>query len=221
MQQSSSNKTQRRSGRRRVRQATTSVLYKLDALRDTSAGKKMLAELRNSINRPLSGSIGTWGQIFSWLPADVLGRGQNLTKEEQAIIAALQLYALHQQSQSSNVTWLPKVEKGTGAASAPDPDPYRNMGTALSQLRGGGNSVAADRRFNAMIMASTFPELANHLRQLIKLLKAKSDIKVDYPQLAEDLFWVLAGADTAEQVKIRWAKEYYREHNQKGDDDHE
>ena len=219
MQQTVSREKQRKTGRRRVRQAAASVLYKLDALRDTSAGKKMLAELRNSINRPLSGSIGTWGQISSWLPADVLGRGQNLTKEEQAIIAALQLYALHQQSQSSNVTWLPKVEKEVGAAS--EPDPYRNMGTALSKLRSGGNSVAADRRFNAMIMASTFAELANHLRQLIKLLKAKSDTKVDYPQLAEDLFWVLAGADTAEQVKIRWAKEYYREHNQKGEDDHE
>lgn len=203
--------------KRRVRQATASVLYRLDALRDTSAGKKMLAELRNSINRPLSGSIGTWGQIFSWVPADVLTEGKDLTKEESAIVAALQLYALHQQSRSSNVTWLPQEDTDV----QPDARRYRNMGTALRDLRDGADSQAADRRFNAMIMADTFGELIHHLRQLIKLLKARSDTKVDYPQLAEDLFWFLTGPNAAEKIKIRWAKEYYRDGNQKGDDDHE
>jgi len=189
----------------------------VEALRDVSAGKKILADLRNSINRPLSGSIGTWGQIFSWLPEEVLGTGKDLSKEEQAIVATLQLYALHQQSQIASVVCWPPQKDGAEA----DIYRYRNMGTALRVLRSSADSTAADRRFNAMIMAGTFSELTTHLRQLLKLLKAKSDTKVDYPQLAEDLFWFSVGTDAAEQVKIRWAREYYRDVNTKGDDDHE
>ena len=37
-----------------------------------------------------------------------------------------------------------------------------------------------------MITATTFNELANHLRHLIKLLKSKTG-KVNYAQLAQDL----------------------------------
>lgn len=217
MQNEATNYMKRREDTKRVAQATLAVLYKIDALRTGSAGKKMLAEIRNSINRPLSRNIGTWGQIFSWLPENILGQG-DLSKEEKAVVAALQLYALHQQSSAQNVAWLPE---GKGEESKGDEYRFRNMGTALRGLRIGTQAVPIDRRFNAMIMATTFSELINHLRQMIKLMKAKNDTKVDYSQLAQDLLLFLMGGEYAEQVKISWAREYYRTVNQKGDDNNE
>lgn len=68
----------------------------------------------------------------------------------------------------------------------------QNIGDALSTLRGDDNE-SIDKRFNVMITSSSFKELKHHLRQLIKILKAKSDAKVDYAKLSEDLYWFLLG----------------------------
>lgn len=65
---------------------------------------------------------------------------------------------------------------------------------------------AIDRRFNAMVTSSTFEELSNHLRHLIKLLK-KAMQKFLYAQLADDLFWYQNGFE--DRVKLRWGQSYY------------
>jgi CRISPR system Cascade subunit CasB len=78
----------------------------------------------------------------------------------------------------------------------------------LRAVRRADNEKGLDRRFNAMLTAQSFDELAYHLRQLIKLVKAAGVTAMDFPQLAEDLFWIQR--DDAQQVKLRWATGYYR-----------
>ena len=118
-----------------------------------------------------------------------------MTPEERAILTSLQLYSLHQQGKHDSV-YLEKEKKS-----------WTNIGHSLASLRQGENSIAVDRRFNVMITSTTFEELSHYLRQLISQLKSKSDAKVDYAQLADDLFWFIRGYK--ERVRLNWARSYY------------
>lgn len=69
-----------------------------------------------------------------------------------------------------------------------------------------------------MITSSTFEELSNHLRHMIRLLKSKSNVQVDYAKLAEDLYQFLRG--NREKIRLSWAREYYR-YSYKGDDEND
>lgn len=64
-----------------------------------------------------------------------------------------------------------------------------------------------------MITSSTFEELSHHMRQMIKLLKSKTDAKVNYPKLSGDLYKFLTGY--GEEVKFSWASRYYFVKNEK------
>ncbi len=184
---------------------TGRMLNKFNNLLNTSRGKSLLANLRNSIGKPLSQTIELWPMIFEELPEGFLGKNIHPSKEEKAILATLQLYAIHQQGMTTCVF------KNRGRE-------LNNIGTSLRRLRTDTDRTAMDRRFNAMITAATFDELIYHLRHLIRLLKAKSlETKVNYPQLAHDLYWFLRGYE--ENLRLSWAREYYR--TCKGDEDND
>ena len=190
---------------------TGRILGRLEAIRGESIGKATLANLRNSIGRPLSETIDVWPTVFEQMPKNFLSRSGELTDEEQAILTTLQMYALHQQGQNDNVNKI--SEKGE----------WDNIGISLKALRLGEDTRAIDRRFNTMITSTTFEEITHHLRQLIRLLKAKkSDEKVNYARLANDLYWYLRNQE--ENVRISWAKAYYSKREnieEKGDDTNE
>ena len=43
---------------------------------------------------------------------------------------------------------------------------------------------------------------------MIKLLKSKSDVEVDYASLADDLYWFLKYQKDG--IKMKWARSYYK-----------
>lgn len=180
-----------------VYKTSYSILKKLNSIRDTSRAKALLAKIRNSIDSGISENIDAMAFIFSNVPEEYLGSLNKLTYEEEATLTAAQLYAIHQQANTNSVLKL-DYEKD---------ERKQNIGDALSTLRG-EDSESIDRRFNAMITSSNFKELKHHLRQLIKILKAKSDAKVDYAKLAEDLYWFLIGKKDG--VKLTWSRSYYK-----------
>lgn len=180
-----------------IYRVTSVILNKINNTIETPKTKALLANIRNSINKNISNNIETMSYIFSNLPEEFLGNSIKLSYEEEAIFTAIQLYAIHQQGAKSSVLKL-DYEKD---------ERRQNIGDALSTLRG-EDSESIDRRFNAMITSSNYKELKHHLRQLIKLLKAKSDVKVDYAKLAEDLYWFLLGKKDG--IKLSWSRSYYR-----------
>lgn len=182
------------------------MLARLSRLTESSSGKAILAKLRGSIGKPLSETIEVWPFLFENLPEKFLGSDKNFLESEKAVLAVLQLYAMHQQGLSESV-----LMEGE--------DKFRNMGYSLKQLRKGEDTTAVDRRFNVMITADTFEEFSYHLRHLLKLLKAKApEIKVDYAKLAEDMYWFMKGS--GQRVRLSWAREYYR-NNFKGVENNE
>ena len=183
---------------------TASILSKLDNLPDKSLKKAWLAKLCHSLGKPLIAAVEVFPFLYAEIPETFLGKNGELSNAEQAIILSLQLYAQHQQGMDTSVL-------ATGE------DKYHNFGAALRILRqqqqkANGNSSALDTRFNALITAETFDELAYHLRHLVKLLKAKdSGIKINYAGLAQDLFYFLHGY--RRNIFLSWAKTYYYQVN--------
>ena len=189
-----------------VYNVTAKILRKINQTKDTSSTRALFANIRNSINKSSSNNLDALAFVFNNMPEEYIGFGKELSDYEQAILTAIQMYALHQQSNEKSVL---KIEYNEG-------EKRQNLGDALSTLRGSDNK-SIDRRFNAMILSSNYLQLQNHLRQLIKLLKAKSDAKVDYASVADDLFWFLK--NQKDGVKIKWSRSYYkfRKVNDKGE----
>lgn len=177
----------------------------------SSRSKAILAELRNSIGREYSQTIGVWPILYEYLPERFMSKDGALSNSEKAIITALQLYSIHQQGKDSNVdVWAQKGE-------------WNNIGHSIKTLRKGEDTTAIDRRFNTLITSSTFDELIYHLRQMIRLLRRESGSKVSYATLANDLYKFLNGSDEA--IKVSWGKGYYsqssRDENTKEENDNE
>lgn len=201
-----------------VSAVTAAVLHQLVPLLKIPAGRAVLASLRLSVGSSASAAVGILPFVYAQMPEDFIGSGADLSHEEKAIIHTLQLFALHQQG-SSTCVWSGADEEtsdvGPAEASAAKRRPVTNMGDALKALRQGNNKLAVDRRFNALITATTYDELLHHLRQMIRLLRAKTSVTVDYPQLAKDLYWFSRGYE--DSLRLNWARHYYR-FDKKGQD---
>lgn len=182
-----------------------SILIKLDSTRDASSTKALLANMRNSADKDISNNVDALAYVFSNLSYGEDDRGGELSFMEQAIFTAIQMYAIHQQS---NVESVLKFGNDDENESIEKKNKYKaNIGDALATLRS-DESESIDKRFNAMITATNFNKLSYHLRQMIKILKSKSDAKVDYAKLAEDLYWFMIGRK--EEVRLSWARSYYK-----------
>lgn len=180
-----------------------SILIKLDSTRDTSSTKALLANMRNSADKDISNNVDALAYVFSNLSYGEDDRGGELSYMEQAIFTAIQMYAIHQQSNVESV-----LKFGNDDENESREKKYKaNIGDALATLRS-DESESIDKRFNAMITATNFNKLSYHLRQMIKILKSKSDAKVDYAKLAEDLYWFMIGRK--EEVRLSWARSYYK-----------
>ena len=182
-----------------VYRETVRILRKLDNTRENPSTKAIFANIRNSINKDSSVNMDALAFVFQNIPEEFLGFNKNLNDYEKAILTAVQMYALHQQAKIESVLKL-DYEEG---------EKRQNLGDALKTARDKEDDTKAlDRRFNAMITSSNFEELSHHLRQMIKLLKAKSDAKVDYASLADDRYWFLK--NQREGLKIKWSRSYYK-----------
>lgn len=197
-----------------VYSVTNRIASRLIQMEETSSGKATLAELRKSIGKPLSETIGVWSTLYDQLPEEFLGQGEQLSKEEKSILHALQILALSEQG-SKKSGMMAEEEEIDGEKVK---NRWKNMGHTFRSLRMGENTTAVDRRFNALITASTFEEFIYHLRQMTKLMKAKTTAPIHYGKLAEDLYWFQRGEE--ERVRLAWAKAYYQR-NKKGEENNE
>ena len=139
-----------------------------------------------------------WGALLQDMPEEFLGKS-GPSREEWAIYLALTLYAVHQQSQAEPMNrqdyTLGRAVREWAERSAAGQD-----WTESSILR----------RFNALATADTLPEIAQHLRGIVQLLRAAKGgaIPLDYPQLAADLY-ELQFVEKAPRVHLRWGQALY------------
>ena len=70
----------------RVESVTRNILSELESEINSSNGRANLANIRNSINRPLTESIDLLPLLFRYLPEDFLSSDGKLSQEEKAIV---------------------------------------------------------------------------------------------------------------------------------------
>lgn len=173
---------------------TAQKLAQLQAQRGERSFRGMLAQLRRGVGYAPGEMPQLWGFFLDGLPEAWMG-GRCPSRAEWAIYTALTLFALHQQGKDPETEWMsqPKAALGRSVAGL--------IGSAEEEGR-----VA--RRFHALATASSMKELSHYMRGMVQLLRSKN-IPLDYPALAEDLFWYQQPEHQA-QVRLRWGQDFYR-----------
>lgn len=166
------------------------IIFALNKQGEAGNISGILAVLRRSLGKKYEDASDVWPIIIPFMPDEFIGSGAP-TYGEKAVYNTMQLYALGQQGSK-------KVENDKDS---------RNMGNSLGTLRN-DDSVSLDRRFRSLITTSSYDEFVHQLQQIYKLGKAKGNLKVNFPQLANDLFWYQTGK--GKQIRLSWAKEYFK-----------
>jgi CRISPR system Cascade subunit CasB len=162
------------------------------------------AKLRKGIGREPSEVPEIWDITLANIPENLMSWDGITTPAEQAIHAALTLFALHQQGKAETVS---RTNVGFGSAA-------RRLVTPDKE-----NEQTIKRRFDAMLTAKDFTELSRHARGLIQLMKAK-DVYLDYPRFAKDLYQH-QNPETRDRVMYKWGEDFWTPMKDKQDSNDE
>lgn len=175
----------------------------------TSAARASLARLRR---------LGTAGEqpwfsigfdLFEGWPEDRLGIPSERSQALRAVRSALQLYALHQQSQARPMALV--RDAGDDLAQGDFGRACRRIAFDLDRAKG------VRRRLAQVEAADDFDGMVYTIRALVSLLRSQG-IPLDYGALAGDLY-LLQFETSKGSVFARWSRNYYlaRENEQPAD----
>lgn len=187
-----------------IRKYISHWLERIESLPDNRKGAE-LAKLRRGVGKEPGDLPELWGSFLQDMPEAFLAGVKEPTYAEWAVYLTITLYALHQQGQDSSVN-----REGN------------TLGRAVHELAEKKTSPGQDwtessilRRFNALATADSMSEVSYHLRGMIQLMRSEG-VRLDYPQLAVDLYelqWELNGEQIVERrphVRLRWGQDLYR-----------
>lgn len=162
--------------------------------------KAALAKLRRGIGKEL----GELPELLEFVlpPNEITSYQADEIRAEKAMYTALTLYALHQQGSEKCMN--EGIEDKDNTLKRKN-----SFGQSIRKLVNNdkGKGIAITRRFDKVLTAKDVTELAVHARGLIGLLK-KSNIPMDYPGFAVDLYWFQC-PDYRRNVILMWGKDYY------------
>ena len=170
-------------------------LAKLAGNSNESASKSMLANLRRGIGESPGSVPALWEITFNGLPENLSGTDTSPSKAEWSVHTALTLFALHQQGKEMKQQ--PMNQEGA------------SLGKSLRRLISSeDDEKRVKRRFDAAATSDSLEEFSHHLRGLVQLLKSQN-IPLDYPALAEDLYW-FQNPEQRDLVRLGWGRDFYR-----------
>lgn len=179
---------------KQVRDFVEKKISQLHTQMEGSSLRSTLAQLRRGVGKMPGEIPELWGFFLDGIPEEMMGR-RGPSRAEWAIYAALTLFALHQQGRDTEREWM--SQKGNG------------FGQAVAKLiHSEEDRGRVTRRFHAVATASHMKELSHHMRGIVQMLRSES-ISIDYPSLAEDLYWYQIPKTTA-QVRLHWGQDFYR-----------
>ena len=178
-------------------------LDKFQSEKNDAVVRRDLAVLRRGTGKALGECPEILGILFDEFPEELLSKNGKPTQGEWAAASALCLYAIHQQG-------IDLHEKQMNQAGC-------RLGSAIRKLATNEDELERIRgRFNQLLAASDIRLCTCYLRALIQLLRVKQ-IPLDYPALAEDLFY-FQSPNGRERVKLFWGQDFYSTQNEETPD---
>lgn len=161
---------------------------------DLGSSKAQLAQLRRGAGKRPGELPELWGIFLRNMPEELMGKEGRPSYAEWAIYTALTLFALHQQGHSE-----PMHAEGE----------ENRLGRAVKKLAHGEEEEENVRKkFSITARSDDMEELSYHLKTLVRML-GSNDIKLDYEDLAKDLYRFQFEND-ADQVRLKWGQDFYR-----------
>lgn len=179
--------------RKYVRMQMT-LLAKDDKMLERSNSRMHLALLRRGIGKKPGEIPELWGMFLCNLPEALMGKDGSPSYAEWAVYTTLTLFALHQQGHQE----LMNVE-----------GEECRLGRAVQKLVQNEEAEENIRlKLSLVARSDDMTELSYHLKTIVKLL-GNSDIKLDYVDLAEDLYW-FQFEEYADKIRLKWGQDFYR-----------
>lgn len=170
-------------------------ISRLSGSKNEAAARATLAKLRLGIGNEPGSMPALWDVTLNGLADSLTSKDGAPTRGEWAVHTALTLYALHQQGADMHQHAMSKEKNA--------------LGISLRKLiKNEEDEKRVKRRFDAAATSDSLEEFSHHLRGLIQLLKTQ-DIPLDYPALAEDLYW-FQFPEIRDSVRLRWGRDFYR-----------
>lgn len=170
-------------------------ISRLSGSNNEAAARATLAKLRRGIGNEPGSMPALWDLTLNGLSESLTSKDGAPTRGEWAVHTALTLFALHQQGADMHQHAMSKEKNA--------------LGISLRKLiKNDEDEKRVKRRFDAAATSDSMEEFSHHLRGLIQLLKTQ-DIPLDYPALAEDLYW-FQFPEARDSVRLRWGRDFYR-----------
>lgn len=163
-----------------------------------AAVRRDLAILRRGAGKAPGECLEIFGILFDEFPEELLSKNGKPTQGEWAAASALCLFALHQQGMDLHEKPMNQEKCSLGGA-------VRKLATDDDKME------SVRRRFNQLLSAPDIRSCTYYLRTLIQMLNSR-EIPLDYPALAEDLFW-FQYSEGRQRVKFHWGEEFYHTQN--------
>lgn len=174
--------------------AQIDLLAKDDRALDQSGSKAQLAQLRRGVGKNPGELPELWGAFLKNMPEELMGKDGKPSYAEWAVYTALTLFALHQQGQSD-----PMNEEGE----------ENRLGRAMRKLvRSAEDEENIRRKLSIAARSDDMAELSYHLKTLVRLL-GNDNIRLDYVDLAKDLYWFQFENHT-DRIRLKWGQDFYR-----------
>lgn len=163
---------------------------------DLNAGesKGWLAQLRRGIGKKPGELPELWGIFLQTLPEELMGKGNEPSRAEWAIYTALTLFALHQQGHAESMN-LPGKENSLGCS-------------AKKLVHTDEEEERVRVKLSMVAQSDDMVELAYRLKTLIRLFST-DNVRLDYADLAKDLFRFQSGKDI-DKIRLKWGQDFYR-----------
>lgn len=162
--------------------------------------KAILSALRRSNSILSRQATIVWPLLFEYIKEkDIFGENSKQTVSERAIFTALRCYSVFEQGND--------IERDREYDSENAQSLFRN----LSFLRKDEHfREALDRRVQSVLSTTNIEAVARSVVSLTKIIKANNPAtKINYPELANDLYNFQLGFEAARKVAIKWGREYF------------
>lgn len=170
------------------------LLAKDERVLAQSGSKAQLAQLRRGVGKSPGELPELWGAFLKNMPKELMGKDGKPSYAEWAVYITLTLFALHQQGHSD-----PMNEGGE----------ENRLGQAMRKLvRSAEDEENIRRKLSITARSADMAELSYHLKTLVRLL-GYDDIRLDYVDLAKDLYW-FQFENHADRIRLKWGQDFYR-----------